>query len=96
MAIDRDQHLAHITEASLPVRIGRHVMIVLEDGRYRVRRVEIDRGAIVAVDRPRSPSWMPMHHYAAGHPIGAVVIEAETLALLIDALRSMEFPADWG
>lgn len=95
MSIDRESAVALVSHAALPVRLGDSAMLVEEEGRFRIRRLEVDRDAMTASARPRSASWMPVHHYAAGRPTGDVVVEAESRAALADVVRTMEWPSDW-
>ncbi|MFN0245809.1 MAG: hypothetical protein ACKV2T_02805 [Kofleriaceae bacterium] len=95
MPIDRESTLRLVSQGTAPIRIGDAAMLVEEEGRFRIRRLEIDRHAMAATDRPRSPSWMPMHHFVAGRPTGDVVVEAESMTSLIELLRTMDWPIDW-
>jgi hypothetical protein len=91
-----------VAEGSLPVSFGSPhptVMVVKQDGKFRIRELVVDQiaaeAAAAASRRARSPSWMPEHYYALGQPTGQIFAEAATLAELVEVMRTMEWPADW-
>jgi hypothetical protein len=100
--LGRERVIALVESSPLPVSFGSphpRVMVVEQEGRFRIRELVIDRAeaeaAVVAATRARTPSWMPEHHYALGKPTGRIFAEAESRAELLDLMRSMDWPADW-
>ncbi len=91
-----------VRSSSLPIAIGSPhptVMVVEQDGAFRIRELVIDPVAALdgatASRRARSPSWMPEHYYALGKPTGAIFLEAVSLPELLEAMRTMPWPATW-
>lgn len=77
-----------------PVRFGapHHThAVVLEDGVWRVRRLELDRARADAY-RAEHRSFMPEHAEMLSEPGPTVALEAASLAALIAALQTAPWP----
>ena len=99
--VGRARAIALVEKGSLPVHLGSPhptVMIVEQDGVFRIRDLVIDPGeadaARDAAFAQRKP-WMLEHHHALGKPTGAIHVEAATLEELIAQMRTMDWPRHW-
>lgn len=101
MPLGRDRAIALVEAGTLPIWMGAphpHVMILEEDGVYRIRDLVVDpeesRRAGEAAIAAGGP-WMPEQHYALGRPTGTIHVEAPTRAALIARMKEMRWPRDW-
>lgn len=74
------------------------VMILEQDGTFRIRALVIDAdearaasAAALAVNR----GWMPEQHYALGKPTGTIYAEAATRDELVARMHEMDWPQHW-
>jgi hypothetical protein len=85
----------------LPLRFGSPhptVMVLLEDGVYRIRGLAVDEGEAHASSEramARGESWMPEHYDALAKPTGPIHAEAPSVEELITAMKTMPWPDDW-
>ncbi len=100
--LGRENAIKLVEEGSFPISLGSPhptVLIVEQEGMFRIRELVIDRmeaeAAASASRRSRSPSWMPEHYYALGKPTGTIFAEAPSRAELAKVMRTMEWPASW-
>lgn len=100
--IGRERAIQLVQEGSLPVSLGSphpNVLIVQQDGKFRIRELVVDRmeaeAAANAAGRSRSPSWMPEHYYALGKPTGTIFAEAASKAELVALMGTMTWPDSW-
>lgn len=100
--VGRARAIELVQKGSLPISLGSpqpRVLIVKQDGKYRIRELVIDQHAVEAAasaaGRARSPSWMPEHYYAMGKPIGTVFAEAASQAELVSLMGTMSWPDNW-
>jgi hypothetical protein len=99
--LGRDRALALVASGTLPIFLGSPhptVIIVEQDGHFRIRALVIDpaeaetsRAAAFAAQS----SWMPEHYYSLGKPTGPIHCEAPTREALLDHMRTMPWPAEW-
>ena len=90
--IGRQAAIDKVVAGELPFSCG-PVMVLEQDGKFRIRQLMTDPYSLTA--RARSPSWMPEHHYLQGVPTGIVYAEADTLEELAEIMRTMEWPQAW-
>ncbi|HSD90430.1 MAG TPA: hypothetical protein VLB44_23040 [Kofleriaceae bacterium] len=99
--LGREHAMALVEKGSLPIAFGSQptVVVVEQDGKFRIRELVIDRAeaeaAAAAATRSRTPSWMPEHFYALGKPTGRIFAEAESRAALLEVMRTMSWPENW-
>jgi len=100
--VGRSRAIQLVQEGPLPISLGSPhptVMIVQQDGKFRIRELVVDRdaaeAAAAAARRSRSPSWMPEHYYALGKPTGQIFAEGSTKAELVEAMGTMTWPEHW-
>lgn len=100
--LGRERALALVEKGPLPISFGSPhptVMVLQQDGKLRIRALVVDRvaaeAAAAAAHRARSPSWMPEHYYALGKPTGEIFAEADTVAALLEIMRTMKWPDHW-
>jgi hypothetical protein len=100
--LGRDRAIQLVKDGSLPISLGSPlptVQIVEQDGKFRIRELEVDRAgaeaAASAAGRARSPSWMPEHYYSLGRPTGKIVAEAESRDELAALMGTMSWPEHW-
>lgn len=100
--LGRDRAIALVEEGTLPVSLGSPhptVMVVEQEGKFRIRELVIDRveaeAAAAAAKRARTPSWMPEHYYALGRPTGQIFAEAASREQLVEVMRTMSWPEHW-
>ena len=100
--LGRDRAIALVEKEALPLSLGSPaptVMVVEQDGKFRIRELVIDHvgaeAAAAAAKRSRTPSWMPEHFYALGKPTGRIYAEAESRAELLEVMRTMSWPENW-
>jgi hypothetical protein len=92
-----------VQEGPLPISLGSPhpaVLIVEQDGKFRIRELVVDRAAAAEAaasssKRARSPSWMPEHYYALGAATGAIFAEAASRAELVQLMSTMTWPDTW-
>ncbi|MDQ3367711.1 MAG: hypothetical protein M3680_19995 [Myxococcota bacterium] len=91
-----------VAEEPLPISLGNahpRVMVVEQDGLFRIREIVVDRDAAQAAasasSRTRSPSWMPEHYYTLGRPTGTIFAEARSRAELVEVMRTMTWHETW-
>ena len=75
-----------------------HVMILEQDGRFRVRGLVVDMAEAevarkAAVEARRS--WQPEHHAELGKPTGTIYADAASREELVELMRTMAWPASW-
>lgn len=100
--LGRDQAIALVAKGSLPLSFGSPhptVMVLQQDGVFRIRELVVDRDAAEAAAasarRARTPSWMPEHYYALGQPTGMIFAEAASVAELVERMKTMDWPDTW-
>ena len=100
--VGRARAIQLVQEGTLPISLGAPhptVQIVQQDGKFRIRELQIDRdeaeAAASAAKRSRSPSWMPEHYYALGKPTGKIFAEAATKPELVELMATMSWPDHW-
>jgi hypothetical protein len=80
--------------ATGPIGFGQHhfsLAVVLEEGRYRVRRLVLPPGKAEAYLKEHG-MFMPEHAEMLSEPIGEIVFEAETLEGLISLIEKARWP----
>lgn len=73
-------------------------MVLHQDGVYRVRELEVDEADARAshdAAAARGESWMAEHYHALGKPTGPIHAEADSIDGLVEAMRTMPWPAHW-
>ena len=100
--VGRTRAIQLVQEGTLPISLGSPhptVVIVQQDGKFRIRELVVDRegaeAAAAAARRSRSPSWMPEHYYALGKPTGTIFAEAPSKAELVTVMATMTWPEHW-
>jgi hypothetical protein len=99
--LGRDRAIALVKKGKLPVWFGSphpHVMILEQDGVYRIRELVVDPAeadAAYAAARAAGGPWMPEQHYALGKPTGKIHLEATTAADLAHEMAKLTWPVDW-
>lgn len=90
-----------VTSGKLPVWMGSphpHVMILEQDGKFRIRGLVVDPDEERAAREKSLASgrgWMPEQHYGLGKPTGKTFVEAATRDALLAEMKEMAWPADW-
>ena len=99
--LGRDAAVKLIREGKLPIWFGSPhpmVMILEQDGVFRVRQLVIDQAKAKADNQAAlaaGRSWMPEHYYALGEPTGTIYLEAPTREALIDGVMTMTWEPHW-
>lgn len=95
----RDQLIARLRAAGdaiarRPLRFGGHHfthVVVVEDGRWRVRRLTLDRAKADAYMAEHG-MFMPEHAEMLSEPGPEIALEADSLEALIAALKAAPWP----
>lgn len=99
--LGRKRAMDLVRQGKLPIYFGSPhptVAIVEQDGVLRIRELVIDQAEAKARGEEAIAAgrgWMPENHYALGMPTGRIYVEAKAREELLEAMRTMEWPAHW-
>lgn len=99
--VGQDAAVRHIRNNLLPIYLGSPhptVMILEQDGVFRIRELVIDEAKAVAASQAALAAgrgWMPEQYYGMGAPTGKIFLEAATREDLADGATKMTWPKHW-
>lgn len=99
--LGRAHVIERIARGGLPFRFGSphpSVMVLEEDGRFRLRELVISREearAAAEAAHARQDSFMPEDLYELGRPTGRIYADAASRLELIELLRTIDWPESW-
>ena len=99
--LGRDLAIKYVKEGKLPLWFGSPhpmVMIVEQDGSFRIRELVVDEAEAAAAREASLASgrcWMPEQYYGHGKPTGKIYAQAKTRDELVVVMTKMKWPKDW-
>lgn len=99
--VGRERAMQLVASGSLPVWLGSPhpcAMALEQDGAWRIRELVVDADearASNAEATAKGRSWLPENYYGLGKPVGEIYAEASSREGLLEAMRTMRWPAHW-
>lgn len=94
--------MQRVARGELPFDFGSphpHVMILEQDGKFRIRALVVDPADVKKARAPggvfAGDMFLPEQYYELGRPTGKIYVETNTRDELLARMRDMKWPADW-